>query len=325
MAKKKRKNKKFLVMGLGPIGGIFAVHMKKAGNSVYGIDVRKDFVEAIEDEGIKIEGMLSLNAKLDQVCTHPDQLKEKDFDYIVVAVKTPYMEDVVAMIKSFSNNSTNIVSMQNGIDNEEFLAGHFGRELSMRVVVNFAGNIVVPGIIKMTFFHKPNYTGCLCGFGKDCTHENELAQLMTDAMLDTQVVDDIKMYSWRKSILVAALAPVSAIMGMTMAEVMNDGDTRSIVVKLLREAIAVAKVQGYDYGEGFFGHCLDYLGTAGHHKPSMLIDIEQGTPTEIEFLNGKISYHGHMLNVHVLLHTSITSMIKAKERMLEARKKEACE
>jgi len=321
MPKNKSESKRFLVMGLGPIGGIFAAHMKKAGHAVYGIDVRKNFVEAVAEEGIMLEGMISLKAKLDQVCTHPNQLKEKAFDYVIVAVKTPYMEDVVAMVKSF-DNGFDIVSMQNGIDNEEFLAGHFGKNRSIRVVVNFAGNNVVPGLVKMTFFHKPNYLGCLCGHGKTCTHESELSQLMTDAMLDTQVVEDVKKFAWRKSILVAALAPVSAIMGMTMAEVMNDGDTRAIVVKLLREAINVAKVQGYDYGEGFFAHCLDYLGTAGHHKPSMLVDIENGDPTEIDFLNGKISYHGHMVNVDVLLHTSITSMIRAKERHLTAMKKD---
>ena len=144
MPKKKREHKKFLIMGLGPIGGIFAAHMKKAGHTVCGIDVRKDFVEAVAEEGIMLEGMISLKAKLDQVCAHPDQLKEKNFDYVIIAVKTPYMEDVVAMIKGFNHNDGgfDVVSMQNGIDNEEFLAGHFGKKRSMRVVVNFAGNNV---------------------------------------------------------------------------------------------------------------------------------------------------------------------------------------
>lgn len=311
-------------MGLGAIGGIFAAHMKKAGNTVYGIDVRQDYVDAIQQEGIMLEGLISLKAKLDQVCTHPAQLKDKNIDYVVVAVKTPHMEDAVAMIKGF-NDHFSVVSMQNGIDNEEFLAGHFGRERAMRVVVNFAGNVLVPGLIKMTFFHKPNYVGCLCAPQQECSHEKELAQLMTDARLDAEVVKDIKKYAWRKTILVAALSPVSALLGMTMAEVMNDGDTRSIVVKLLNETISVAKLMGYDYGEGFFGHCLDYLSTAGHHKPSMLIDIERGDLTEIDYTNGRIAYHGNLLNADVLLNISITSMIKAKERLLNAQKQKECE
>ena len=133
--------------------------------------------------------------------------------------------------------------------------------------------------------------------------------------METVATDDVKMYAWRKTILVAALAPISALLGMTMAEVMAKGETHYLVETLLKEAIAVAKAAGFDYGEGFFEHCLDYLSTAGHHKPSMLIDIEEGSPTEIEYINGKIAYHGHMLNVPVILNTSITSMIKAKEQL----------
>lgn len=324
MTQKKKEKKKILVMGLGAIGGIFAAHMKKAGNIVYGIDVRQDYVDAIRQEGIMLEGLISLKAELDQVCTHPDQLRDKDIDYAVVAVKTSHLEDAVAMIKGF-NDHFSVVAMQNGIDNEEFLAGHFGRERAMRIVVNFAGNVLVPGLIKMTFFHKPNYVGCLCDQPKECSHEKMLAKLMTDALLDTEAVKDIKKYAWRKTILVAALSPVSALLGMTMAEVMNDGETRSIVVKLLMEAIKVAKLMGYDYGEGFFGHCLDYLSTAGHHKPSMLVDIERGDPTEIDFVNGRIAYHGNLLNADVLLNVSLTSMIKAKERLLLAQKEKKTE
>jgi len=172
----------------------------------------------------------------------------------------------------------------------------------------------------MTFFHKPNYVGCLCP-EEACWHATSLAKLMTAAGLETEQTEDIKKFAFRKTILVAALAPVSAILGMTMAEVMENGDSRSLVVKLLEEAIAVAKAQGFDYGEGFFGYSLDYLATAGHHKPSMLIDIEGGCPTEIEYINGKIASYGHELNVPVEVNTVITAMIKAKERLYMQKKK----
>ena len=71
------------------------------------------------------------------------------------------MEEVVSALKDFKNDFS-IVSMQNGIDNEEFLAKYFKRDRVMRVVVNFAGNMISPGLVKMSFFHKPNHVGCLC-------------------------------------------------------------------------------------------------------------------------------------------------------------------
>ncbi len=313
MARNNNK-KKFLVIGLGAIGKILSVHLKKKGHYVCGVDIRSDFVDAVRKKGIVVEGYTTKTANLDEVHTKIEKLSEKKFDYIVVSVKTPYMEKVVNDLQHLDNNGSRIVSMQNGIDNEEFLARFFERDRILRMVINFAGNILSPGAVKMTFFHKPNYIGCICN-EKPCGHAKEFASILTQSQLDTESSDDIKKFAWKKTILVAALAPVSAIVEMTMADIMADGDTRSWVVKLLREAIEVARVQGFDYGDGFFAHCLDYLSTAGHHKPSMLIDIENGMQTEIEYINGKIAYYGHELNVPVLLNTSITSLIKAKERL----------
>lgn len=311
MTDKKHESKKFLVVGLGPIGGILCCHLKSFGCSVYGVDVRKDLVEAIRENGIGITGATACQVKLDQVCTHVNELKKKDFDYAIIAVKTPYMPEVVSALTKFDGDFK-VVAMQNGIDNEEYLAGFFNKDRVLRIVINYAGNMISPGVIKMTFFHKPNFVGCLCSEDA-CWHAKALAKVLTGAGLDTEHFEDIKKYAWRKTILVAALAPVSAILGMTMAEVMDNGHSRSLVETLLEEAIAVANAEGFDYGEGFFGHCLDYLSTAGHHKPSMLIDIENGWPTEIEYINGKIAYYGHELNIPVYLNSAITEMIKAKE------------
>ena len=95
MQNEKRK-KKFLVVGLGPIGGIFSCHLKASGCSIYGVDVRKELVKAIRKNGLSIEGLTSLRTHLDQVCTQLSELKEQEFDYVIIAVKTPYMAEVVS-------------------------------------------------------------------------------------------------------------------------------------------------------------------------------------------------------------------------------------
>ncbi len=320
MVKNGDKKKKFLVVGLGPIGQILSCHLKAAGCRVYGIDVRQDCIEAIEKNGVTLEGVASLQANLDGLTTQLSDLKGEEFDFAVIAVKTPYMPEVVAALKSFKGNFK-VVSMQNGIDNEEYLANFFGRERVIRFVINFAGNIVSPGCVKMTFFHKPNYVGCLCGT-KGCLHGKYFAELMTDAGLETESSEDIKKLTWRKTILVAALAPIAALLGMTMLEVMTMNETRYLVEMLLEEAIEVARGKKYDFGEDFFEYSLNYLTKAGHHKPSMLIDLENGNPTEIEYINGKISLYGHELDIPVHLNTYLTLLIRAKERLQMQRKKE---
>jgi 2-dehydropantoate 2-reductase len=321
MTHKRTNKKRFLIVGLGAIGQIFACHIKASGCSVYGIDIRQDVIEAIRKNGVSLEGITTLHANLDGVYTQLGELKGSEFDYVVICVKTPYMEEVVSALKDFKNDFS-IVAMQNGIDNEEFLAKYFKRDRVMRVVVNFAGNIVSPGLVKMSFFHKPNYVGCLCT-EKICDRARDLAGVMTAAGLDTDACENIKMLTWRKTILVAALAPISALLGMTMIEVMKMSETNYLVQMLLEEAIEVARAKDYDFGEDFFDYCINYLTVAGNHKPSMLIDIEDGFPTEIEFINGKISYHGHDLDIPVHLNTYLTLLVKAKEQVqIKKREKE---
>ncbi|MCI0470031.1 MAG: hypothetical protein L0Y73_00060, partial [Candidatus Aminicenantes bacterium] len=228
--------------------------------------------------------------------------------------------DVIAAIKKFKNDFQ-IVSMQNGIDNEELLANHFNRGKVMRIVINFAGVLISPGIIKMTFFQKPNHVGCLCS-KENCSHAQEMADIMTAAGLDTEATNEIQKLTWKKTILVASLAPISALLGMTMLEVMTMSETRYLVQMLLEEAIEVARAKNYDFGDDYFPYCLDYLQKGGPHKPSMLIDLELGNPTEIDFINAKISHHGHELDIPVHLNTYLTLLVKAKEKVEIKKRKE---
>jgi 2-dehydropantoate 2-reductase len=231
------------------------------------------------------------------------------------------MAEVVSSLSNLKDGFK-IVSMQNGIDNEEYMAKFFPKERILRVVINYAGNAISPSVIKMTFFHKPNYVGCLCGKA-DCMYTKEFSDLMTDAGLDTEPTVEVKKLAWRKTILVAALAPISALLGMTMAEVMSMGETRYLVEMLLEEAVEVARGKSFDFGDDFIEYSLKYLSTAGHHKPSMLIDVEKGDPTEIEYINGKISFHGHELDIPAHLNTYLTLLVKAKEQFQIRRKNNA--
>ena len=66
-------------------------------------------------------------------------------------------------------------------------------------------------------------------------------------------------------------------------------------------------------GWDFYTYAHDYLGHAGDHKPSMLVDVEQKRRTEIDFLNGKIVEYGQRVNIPTPSHGTIRSLVKARE------------
>lgn len=304
--------KRFLVVGLGPAGGVFAVSLKAAGHLVVGVDVWREHVEQIRTDGLRFFGALEGAARLDGVHTALSELEGGEFDYVVVAVKAPVMVQIAKRLAQLGAGFQ-VVSLQNGIDTEEFLATYVGRERTMRVVVNYAGRVERPGVLKVTFFNPPNYIGCLYS-GSDCEYARELASAMSDAGLTSEATSDIKKYAWRKTILNAALTPICSLLDMTMADVMNGSDTFPIVKMVLHECINVGRARGYDFGEGFLEYCLDYLSKGGAHKPSMLSDLQRGVPTEIDFLNGKIVWYGEQLKVPVPVNKTLTAMVKARER-----------
>jgi 2-dehydropantoate 2-reductase len=304
--------KKILVIGLGPVGGIFASHMANDGNLVYGVDIWEKHVAEIAKNGLRIEG--KPKSKLVEACSHLDQLKEREFDYVIISVKTPNMARVIEQIKDLPGEFR-VVSLQNGLDNEEYLADYFGKKRILRVAINYAGNITALGSAKISFFHKPNYVGCVC-HDHNCDHAEEFARITTDAELDTKTTDDIKRFTWRKTILNAALSPPSALLGMLMDDLMTNEGTRNLAESLLKESIAVAKAVGYNYGDSFLKECMEYLSTAGPHKTSMLVDIESGNPTEIDFINGRVAFYAKRHNIPTPHNTSMTAMIKAKETVV---------
>lgn len=300
-----------MVAGLGPVGGVAAALLRAAGHEVYGVDVWKEHAELIRSEGLEVEGLRTVKPKLTQMCTSFDQLETRSFDYVVIAVKAGIMQIVVPQL-DFLEGDFQVVALQNGIDNEEYLGEHFGRERTMRMVANYAGCAPRAGLLKMVFFNDPNYVGCLCS-SDGCDHARDLAALLTEAGLKTEAAPDIKRCVWRKAILNAALTPVCSLLDMTMADVMSCHETFHVVEMVLDECIKVARARGYDFGEGFLDYCLDYLSRGGHHKPSMLRDLKHGLVTEIDFLNGKIVSHGIRLGVPVPVNTTLTAMVKARE------------
>jgi len=107
--------------------------------------------------------------------------------------------------------------------------------------------------------------------------------------------------------------PVCAVTGKTMFEVINDPIVFGLVDSLLKEGVRVARANELLLGPDFYIDCIDYIKEAGHHKPSMLQDIEAKRQTEIDYINGKIVEYGERAGVPTPYNTTLRSLVKALE------------
>ncbi len=301
----------FAVVGAGPMGATMAAFLARASHHVVVLDIAHQHIQAIRQDGIIVGGIVDLHARVEQAFTRISALAGQKVDVLFVSVKAPILHVLVPRLKDVLPSHTVLVSLQNGMDTEQVLADAFGEHRTLRIVANYAGALAGPGRAQMTFFNKPNYIGPVAPAGRPVSVE--LAQIISSCGLETAHSDHIRRFVWEKVILNVALSPLCALTGQLMKEAMTDPATLALVKDILREGIAVAKADGHSFPGDFLQFCLDYLGNAGFHKPSMMVDVQAGRRTENEFLSGKVVEYGRRLGVETPVNDTIYRLIKGRE------------
>ena len=111
----------------------------------------------------------------------------------------------------------------------------------------------------------------------------------------------------------ACMNPVCAVTGMTMAQAMSDPIVFQIINALVKECVKVARANEISLGWDFYPYCMGYMKSAGDHKPSMLMDIENKRRTEIDFINGKFVEYGLQAGVETPYNNTFKALVKAIE------------
>jgi len=302
------------VIGLGPVGSILAAHIAKSKVDVVVQDAMPSILSKVKHDGISISGITTLTARIDKIATSIRELAEFGTEIVFIVTKACYLRDIIPEIKQIYTPKMKIVSFQNGLGNEQLITEQLRIDTAYRVVINYAGNLTGPGNAVMNWFQPPNYVGVFHE-GRYSTDETsrKIADMLTEAGLKTEESADIKKHVWEKTILNAALCSICGVAGQTMKEAMEFEHSRKLAVEILEEGLEVARADGYDFGSEALARFTSYLEKGGAHKPSMLIDIENKRPTEVDFMSGAIARYGERYKIPTPVTSTFTRLIKTME------------
>ena len=301
----------FAVIGAGPVGCIVAAFLAKGGYEVTLCDVVPDLLKPALDPGIILEGAEDIRQKVAKTCTTIDELAQHDPDVIFITVKANALPLIASAIEGFYHEGMYIVSWQNGIDTEMELAKILGKAPVMRAVVNYGCGLVGPAHVRIPFHHPPHYIQEL-----DSASRHEaivVAETLKKCGLPTDHTDQIVSMVWRKTVMNASMNPVCAVTGLTMSRAMNDPIVYQIVDALVKECLTVSRANEISLGWDYYPHAMDYMRNAGDHKPSMLMDIEAGRRTEIDFMNGKFAEYGQQAGIETPYNRTMWALVKGLE------------
>lgn len=302
---------KIAVVGVGATGAVLAAALLKQDPETVLVDPGPGLGEALTNNGITISGEVSYRVPVRRFCERISMIKPLNPNIIFLSTKTFHLPMVLEELKGVFTEETKIVSTHNGLGPEDAIAEVFGADAVFRMSLNYGVSLKAPGVVEMAFFNRPNHVGSLTADNKELG--TRIAQLLTDRGLDTECVDDIKLFVWKKMVMKCTTASLCAVTDRTLKEVLGFPPTREIADKCFQEALAVAKAQGYDLGEHYLRDMLAYLEKAGIHKDSMCYDIAHKTPTEIDFLGGKVVEYARELGVSTPYYVTMTNLVKAIE------------
>jgi 2-dehydropantoate 2-reductase len=305
------KELRIAIIGAGATGSVLAAALLSKYQETVLIGRKPELGETLGEKGVKITGAITCRAPVKFYFDHIAALRNFSPDLIFLATKTFHLAQVLKELKKTFKPGAKIVATQNGLGIEDLVAEKFGIDSVFRMSLNFGVAMKSPGNAEVAFFNRPNHLGGLAE--ENWNAGTQIAQMLTDCGLDTENVDDIKLFVWKKMIMKCTMASICAVTNKTIKEALEFPPTREIADACFKEALAVAGAMGYEPGEDYLEQAVSYLQKAGVHRDSMCFDIENKTPTEIDFLGGKIVDYARQKCVPTPLFMAMTNLVKALE------------
>lgn len=270
------------VVGSGAIGGYYGAKLAHGGSDVHFL-MRGDLVE-VRRVGLHIRGSEE-NFHVRKINCYGSTKEIGPCDLVLIAVKTTSNDAIVDLVPPLLHDRTMLLTLQNGLGNEEFLAKHFGTE---RVLGGLC--FICLHRISRTEIQRYDYGHIVLGeyerAAQSRTHE--VAAEFQRAGVTCSVTDDLLLERWRKLVWNIPFNGLSVLSGgIDTAAILASKPLREVTLALMAEVVAAANACGYALPTDAIQEQMRRTEAMGAYKPSTLLDWEVGRALEIEPIWGE--------------------------------------
>src|SRR5512133_1309170 len=266
------------IVGAGALGLYYGALLQHSGEDVHFL-LRRDF-EAISRSGLKV---FSVNGDftLPEVQAYRTPQEIGPVDLVLVGLKTFGNDRYGELITPLVGEGTQILTLQNGLGNEDALAGLFGAERIIGGVAFLCSNRGEPGEV-----HHLGAGRIILGeyLRIDPLRVEGLAAMFVRAGVDCRATGDLKRARWEKLVWNIPFNGLCALLQQSVDRLLTVPATRQLVREIMLEVIRAANAQELSkpIADGYAENMLEFTDNMGVYKPSMQIDREAGQRLEIE-------------------------------------------
>lgn len=271
------------VIGAGALGLYYGAMLQRSGQQVSYL-LQRDY-QAITQGGLTVTSPNG-DFHLETVRGFQDTLSMGEVDLVLVGLKTFANDQLIELVRPLMNKGTAVLTLQNGLGNEELLAAAFGPERVLGGIAFLCSNRGEPG----TVHHLGQGPIRLGEFKGGLSPRAEtLAALFSAAGVPCEAVPDLVKARWEKLVWNIPFNGLCALTGLPTDALLAHPPTRSEIHALMAEVIAGGNAQGLSLpidGPSFIARMLELTDGMGAYQPSMMIDRLEGRPLELEAIYG---------------------------------------
>ncbi len=306
-----------LVFGAGGIGSVLGGFLTRMGHDVSLVG-RDWHLDVVRKKGLIITGIWGdYCIKAFQCYRLASEIPKKDFDLILLTVKSYDTAKAMDEIFPLLGEKTTLISFQNGLGNIETILEKGVKPENYLIGRVIFGVELEPGVAKVTVNADDVRIGGLPGIETRLS-AFQAARIFSLAKVPAQPVPNILTYIWSKVIYNCALNGLCSLHEMPYGKILESEETRKEMERVVEECYAVGLKKGIKLdppGQHDFIALLKekLIPSTAAHFPSMLQDLKRHRRTEISALNGAIRRFGEELGVPTPENKRIEEAILDKE------------
>ena len=306
---------KIAMIGAGAAGSVFASYLRMGGADMWLVDKYKAHMDKVAEAGMTFRTP-GCDFRLSGFHTAPSAEDIGKMDIVILMVKATQTDSVMPSVMPAIGDDTVVVSLQNGLGNEDVLAKYLPKSRILNGFGTIGTELPEPGVC----VSKPE-SGVIMRFGaaEKSKWSDEAGKYLEFTFKNggclASFEDDVRPFVWKKAISNSGYNTVSAVSRMKVGPLLGDENGRSIVQAVWKEGCEVAKAAGvrdlWPELEEELPRLAEGFST---YYPSMAQDmLIHQRQTEIGLLNGKIAECGAIYGVPTPVNTLLTQLVSCMQ------------
>ncbi|MDX1619174.1 MAG: ketopantoate reductase family protein, partial [Balneolaceae bacterium] len=287
------------------VGGYFGGRIAERTSRSVTLIARGEHLQAIRDRGLEIkspEGDSIINSP-----AYDDPANAPPQDLILFTVKSYDTDKAIEQVRPAVSERTQVLTIQNGIENYEKLRRAFGEDRVIRGLCRIGANMTRPG----TIAHN-SLGSIVVGEPDGSTTERleALAEVFEETRIRFSISDEILREVWVKFAWNSIFNMVTAVAAVTVDKLFEDQESERLCRDLFDEIQEVAAAEGVSLTDQDKESIIDKSGRLEGFTTSTYADRKKGKQLEFEAFTGAIVRLARQHGIRVPHNETLYALLK---------------